>query len=168
MSLITPDFGLIFWMTLIFAIVFFLLAKFGFPIITDMVEKRSDRISESLKLAKEAEQKLSEMAVQQTKMLEETRAEQSKMIKEATKTRDEIIAQAKDQAQAEADKALTKAKEQIAAEKEAALRDIRSQVAALSMEVAEKVIRKNLSDDKVQIDLVNSLVEELSHTDNAS
>lgn len=168
MSLITPDFGLIFWMTLIFAIVFFILAKFGFPMITGMVDERAERINASIKLAKEAEKKLGEIAVQQEKMLEETRAEQSRLIKEAAQTRDAIIAQAKGQAQAEADKVIAKAHEQIAAERDAALKDIRSQVALLSMEVAEKIVRQRLADDKAQVDLVNSILDDLAHTDNVS
>lgn len=161
MSLITPDFGLIFWMTLIFAIVFFILAKFGFPIITGMVEKRNERITQSLQLAKEAEKRLDEIAVQQANLLEETRAEQNRLIQEAAHSRDTIIAQAHEQAQAEADKVMEHAREQIASDREAALNDIRAQVAAFSMEVAEKVIRKNLSEDAAQVELINSLVDEL-------
>lgn len=165
MSLITPDFGLIFWMTLIFAIVFFILAKFGFPIITGMVEKRNERITQSLQLAKEAEKRLDEIAVQQANLLEETRAEQNRLIQEAAHSRDTIIAQAHEQAQAEADKVMEHAREQIASDREAALNDIRAQVAAFSMEVAEKVIRKNLSEDAAQVELINSLVDELIESD---
>lgn len=165
MSLITPDFGLIFWMTLIFAIVFFILAKFGFPIITGMVEKRNERITQSLQLAKEAEKRLDEIAVQQANLLEETRAEQNRLIQEAAHSRDTIIAQAHEQAQAEADKVMEHAREQIASDREAALNDIRAQVAAFSMEVAEKVIRKNLSEDAAQVELINSLVDELVESD---
>ncbi|MDD5951728.1 MAG: F0F1 ATP synthase subunit B [Bacteroidales bacterium] len=165
MSLITPDFGLIFWMTLIFAIVFFILAKFGFPIITGMVEKRNERITQSLQLAKEAEKRLDEIAVQQANLLEETRAEQNRLIQEAAHSRDTIIAQAHEQAQAEADKVMEHAREQIASDREAALNDIRAQVAAFSMEVAEKVIRKNLSEDAAQVELINSLVDELVKSD---
>ena len=161
MSLITPDFGLIFWMTLIFAIVFFILAKFGFPIITGMVEKRNERITQSRQLAKEAEKGLDEIAVQQANLLEETRSEQNRLIQEAAHSRDTIIAQAHEQAQAEADKVMAHAREQIASDREAALKDIRAEVAAFSMEVAEKVIRKNLSDDAAQVELINSLVDEL-------
>lgn len=168
MSLVTPDFGLLVWMTLIFGIVFFILAKFGFPMITGMVDKRADRINESIKLAKETEQKLSEMAAQQQKMMEEARAEQSRILKEASQTRDAIVSQAKEQAQTEAAKVLEQARTQIASEKEAALRDIRSQVALLSMDVAEKILRTNLSDYKAQVDLVDRLVDELSKTDNPS
>lgn len=165
MSLITPDFGLIFWMTFIFAIVFFILAKFGFPIITGMVEKRNERITQSLQLAKEAEKRLDEIAVQQANLLEETRAEQNRLIQEAAHSRDTIIAQAHEQAQAEADKVMEHAREQIASDREAALNDIRAQVAAFSMEVAEKVIRKNLSEDAAQVELINSLVDELVKSD---
>lgn len=165
MSLITPDFGLIFWMTLIFAIVFFILAKFGFPIITGMVEKRNERITQSLQLAKEAEKRLDEIAVQQANLLEEMRAEQNRLIQEAAHSRDTIIAQAHEQAQAEADKVMEHAREQIASDREAALNDIRAQVAAFSMEVAEKVIRKNLSEDAAQVELINSLVDELVKSD---
>ncbi|MBR4480109.1 MAG: F0F1 ATP synthase subunit B, partial [Bacteroidales bacterium] len=83
MSLVTPDFGLLFWMTLIFAIVFFVLAKWGFPAITGMVDKRSERINESIEKAREAEKMLSEMAERQAAMLEETRAEQGRILREA-------------------------------------------------------------------------------------
>lgn len=168
MSLITPDFGLIFWMTLIFAIVFFILAKFGFPMITGMVDQRAERINASIKLAKETEKKLSEMAVQQQKMMDEARAEQSRILKEASQMRDTMISQAREQAQAEAAKVLDQARVQIASEKESALRDIRSQVAMLSVDVAEKILRTNLSDNKAQLDLVDRLVDELSQKNNPS
>ena len=162
MSLITPDFGLLFWMTLIFAILFFVLAKFGFPIITSMVNKRSERIADSIRMAKEAEQKLGEMAEQQAKMLEETRAEQARILKEASQARDSIIAQAKAQAQDETQKMLAHARTQIAAEKESALRDIRREVAVLSVNVAEKVLRKELGDEDKQIELVSKMVDEVA------
>ena len=162
MSLITPDFGLLFWMTLIFAILFFVLAKFGFPLITSMVNKRSERIAGSIRMAKEAEQRLSEMAKEQTRMIEETRAEQARILKEASQTRDNILAQAKAQAQDETEKMLASARTQIAAEKESALRDIRKEVALLSVNVAEKVIRKDLKEGNSQIELISRMVDEMS------
>ena len=88
MSLITPDFGLLFWMVLIFGIVFFVLAKFGFPVITSMVQKRSDHIAESLRKAQEAQDKLEGLAAEQTKMIEQTRLEQKRILKEASQARD--------------------------------------------------------------------------------
>ena len=98
MSLITPDFGLLVWMTLIFGIVFFVLAKWGFPLITGMVDKRSDRINQSIARAHEAEKMLSELSDRQERLIEETRREQAKILKEASEARDKMIADAKEQA----------------------------------------------------------------------
>ena len=168
MSLVTPDFGLLFWMTLIFAIVFFVLAKWGFPAITGMVDKRADRIEESIEKARKAEQMLDEMTEKHSKMLDETRAEQARILKEAAQARDAIVGQAKQQAQEETAKMLEHARTQIAAEKESALMDIRSQVAAMSVDVAEKILREKLSDSKTQLDLINRMVDEITRTDNPS
>ena len=120
MSLITPDFGLLVWMTLIFGIVFFVLAKWGFPMITGSVEKRAQRIGESIKAAKEAEERLRNLAEEQSRMIEEARQEQSRILKEASASRDSIVEQAKDQARAEASK---KRAEEILAQKNLDKRD---------------------------------------------
>ena len=168
MSLVTPDFGLLFWMTLIFAIVFFLLAKWGFPAITGMVEKRADRIEESIEKARKAENLLAEMSERNAAMIEETRTEQSRILREAAQARDAIVSQAKQQAQEEASKIMKHARTQIAVEKETALMDIRSQVASLSVDVAEKILREKLSDNKTQMDLINRMVDELSRSENPS
>ena len=162
MSLITPDFGLLFWMVVIFGIVFFLLAKFGFPVITKAVQKRSDHIADSLKAADEAQAQLANMAQEQAKMIEETRLEQSRILKEASEAREKILAQAKEDASAEAAKLLEHAKVEIAAERESAIRDIRRQVAMISVEVAEKIVRKDLDAAGGQQDLLDRLVEEAS------
>ena len=164
MSLITPDFGLMFWMVLIFGIVFFILAKFGFPLITGMVDKRSERIDASIAKAREAEERLSNIAAEQERMLEQARMEQGRIIKETTEVRDKILADAKEQARHEADKILERAKTDIAAERESALRDIRAYVARVSVDVAEKVLRKDLSSDKGQLELIDKLLNELSQS----
>ncbi len=161
MSLITPDFGLIVWMTLIFGIVFFILAKWGFPMITDSVQKRADRINASIKAAKEAEEKLRNLAAEQSEMIEEARKEQARILKEAAASRDMIVEQAKVQAQDEATKIMDHARTQIAADKESALRDIRKEVALLSVSVAEKVLKKDLEDSSSQTELVNRFVDEI-------
>lgn len=162
MSLITPDFGLLVWMTLIFGIVFFVLAKWGFPMITGSVEKRAARIGDSIKAAKEAEEKLRNLAEEQSRMIEETRQEQSRILKEAVASRDSIVEQAKVQAREEASRILDQARTQIAAEKESALRDVRKEVALLSVSVAEKLLKKSLSDADGQSALVDRLVDEVS------
>ena len=162
MSLITPDFGLIFWMVIIFGAVFFILAKFGFPVITRMVEKRNDHIAGSLRAAEEAQKKLAGLAEEQAALIEKTRLEQGRLIKEASETRDAIVAQAKEQASREAAAMIEHAKTEIAAERESAIREIRSQVASISVEVAEKIVRKDLGDAGSQQALLDRLVDEAS------
>ena len=156
MSLITPDFGLLVWMVLIFGIVFFVLAKWGFPLITGMVDKRSDRIEQSIAKAREAEK------YRQEQLIEQTRKEQARILKEATEAREQLIAAAKEQARDEASQLVQQARTQIAAEKESALRDIRSEVAKLSVEVAEKVLRENLSSEEAQMALIDRMVGEVT------
>ena len=162
MNLITPDFGLLFWMVIIFGLVFFLLAKFGFPIITDMVDQRSAKIAQSLKDADEIQVR---MAEEQARMLEQARREQSAILREATETKAKIIADAREAAKAEADKLLADAKQQIAAEKESALRDVRKEVALLGVQVAEKVLRHELQDEGNQRAFIDQLVDEASQAE---
>ncbi len=164
MSLVTPEFGLLFWMVVIFGLVFFLLAKFGFPIITDSVDKRSAKIAQSLKDADEIAARMEAWKVEQAQMVEKTRREQSAILKEATETKARIVADAKAQARAEADKILAEAKLQIAAEKESALRDVRREVALLGVQVAEKVLRHELSDESSQRAFLDQLVDEATET----
>ena len=160
MSLLIPDSWLLFWMLLIFAIVFVILAKFGFPVITKMIAKRRDHINDSLRLAEEAEVKLGQMKQEHARIIAQAREEQNRILKEAAQERDNIIRQAQTQAQDEARKILDEAKTRIDAEKESALREIRGQVALLSVRIAEKVMRKDLSSDQAQLDLVTRMLDE--------
>lgn len=150
-------------MTLIFAVVFFILAKFGFPIITSMVDKRSDRINEGLRKAEEAEKTLAELSVTQAKMLEEVKAQQARIIKTANESGEHIISEAKARATAEADKIITEAHTRIEAEKESALKEIRTQVSALSVEIAGRILRDKLSDTKEQNAYIDRVLEEMDH-----
>lgn len=160
MSLITPDFGLLFWMVVIFGAVFFILAKFGFPLITGMVDKRNEHIRESLRAAEQARLSLENLAAEQQKLIDQTRVEQGRIIKEAADARAAMLAQAREQAGAEAAKVLEKAREQIAAEKDDAIREIRSQLSTLSVAVAEKVVRKEMEDSEARKALLDTLVDE--------
>ena len=164
MSLVTPDFGLLFWMVLIFGAVFFVLAKFGFPVITSMVQKRSDHIEESLRKAQEAQSSLEGLAAEQVKMIEQTRQEQRRILKEAADERDSIIASARQQAQEEASKIVERAKTEIEAEREAALRDVCRQVSLISVQVAEKIVRKDLESSSEQLALLDRMVDEASRS----
>ena len=160
MQLLMPDTGLLFWMVVIFGLVFFLLAKFGFPIITSMVEKRNSTIDKSLKDAREIEARMGQMAEEHARMLDEARKEQAQILREATDTRNKILATAKDEAREEAAKILAEARTEIEAEKEAALRDVRKEVAVLSVSIAEKILRKELADDGAQREYIDRMVEE--------
>ena len=160
MNLITPDSGLLFWMVLIFGIVFFILAKWGFPAITGMVDERNKHIDESLRLADEAQARMAKLAEEQAELIDQTRQEQGRILKEAAQARSEILAQAKADAQAQTAEMVEKAREQIANERETALRDIRRQVALLSVGVAEKVLRERLAADAEQQALIDRLANE--------
>ena len=162
MNLLLPDSGLLFWMTIIFAIVFFLLAKFGFPVITGMVEKRTRRIDDAIGAAREAESRLKGLAAEQEQVISDARAEHDRILKEAAQERERMIASAQEQSRAEAEKIMDETRERIRQEKEAALRDIRREVATLSVAIAEKVVRKELSSDEGQKELVDRMFEELS------
>lgn len=160
MSLVTPDFGLLFWMVVIFGIVFFLLAKFGFPVITDMVEKRNAKIEKSLKDADAIQARMEAWTQEHARMMDETRREQAAILREAAETKARIVADAKQQAKEEADKLMAQVKQEIAAEKESALREVRKEVALLSVQVAEKVLRHELSDEGNQRAFIDQLVDE--------
>ena len=162
MDLMLPDTGLLFWMTVIFGLVLFILAKFGFPLITGMVEKRNKRINDSLEAARTAEQAIAHLKEEQERIITETRTEQSRLMQEAAAERDRMIAQAQDQARVEAQKIMEDAKERIIQEKEAAMKELRNEVAKMSISIAEKVVRKDLASDAAQKDLVDKLLDEIT------
>ena len=162
MNLLLPESGLLFWMTIIFAIVFFLLAKFGFPVITGMVEKRNQRINDSLEAARVAEEAISHLNQEKDRILEETRQEQNRLMKEAALERERLIEHAQVQAKEEAEKILHTATAKIQEEKEAAMKELRNEVAVISMAIAEKALRKELSSDKGQTELISRLVDQMS------
>ena len=163
MDLMLPDSGLLFWMTVIFGLVLFILAKFGFPMITGMVEKRNKRISDSLEAARIAEEALANLQQEQERLISETRSEQARLMQEAAAERDRMIAQAQAQARAEAQKIMDDARERINEEKEAVMKEIRNEVAKVSLSIAEKVVRKDLSSDASQKELVDKLINELEN-----
>ena len=160
-SILTPDFGLLFWMLLAFLIVFCLVEKFGFPIITKMVEERKKYIDESLKKAHEANEKLTGINKESERILNEARIQQAEILNQAKATGDSIIKEAREKAQAESAKIILDAKAQIAAEKENALRDIRQTVADLSIMIAEKVVRQKLADNNEQQKLIEKMLDEV-------
>ena len=161
-SILTPDFGLFFWMLVAFLVVFILLAKFGFPVITQMVEERKNFIDENLRKAHEAQERLANIEKEGESILQEAREKQAQILKEAAETRDAMVAQAQDKAKAEGVRLLEDAKQAIEQEKKAAIADIRKQFAALSVEIAEKVLKQNLKDNQSQMDLIDRMLDEVS------
>ena len=168
MDLMLPDSGLLFWMTIIFAIVFFILAKFGFPIITGMVEKRNKRIDDALSAARVAEEALERLSQEQERILSETRTEQAQMLQEAASQRDAMIARAREDARLQADALIKEAKERINEEKETAMRDVRREVALMSISIAEKVVRKEMSSEKGQKEFIDRMVAEMLDNEKTS
>ena len=162
MSLITPDFGLLFWMTIVFLIVLGIVSKFGFKVIVKMVNDRKDYIDSSLQKAHEANKKLANIKVESDALLQEARERQAAILKEAAATRDAIVEKAQDKAHEETNRLLTEAKVEIENQRQAAVSDIRKQVATLSVEIAEKVLREKLGDEKTQMDLIDRMLDEIS------
>lgn len=158
--LLKPEFGLVFWMLICFGFVFFILAKYGFPVITKMVNDRKKYIDDSLEAAHQANEQLAHIKQQSDEIIASAQAEQVKILKEAADTRDRILAEAREQAKAAGQKELEDMRKQIQSEKEQAIRDIRRQVAELSVDVAEKVLRESLKDPKAQISMIDRLVDE--------
>lgn len=161
MELFTPDAGLLFWMLLSFGIVFFVLAKWGFPVITRMVDDRKRFIDQSLEAAREANAKLEGIKAESETLLAQAREEQIAILKDAADTRDRIIDEAREKARAEGLRLLDEARLQIQHEKENAIRDIRRQTAGLAVEVAEKIMRTRLTTERQQMDLVERLLDEV-------
>jgi len=162
MGLLLPDTGLLFWMVLAFGIVFGVLAKYGFPVITQMVEERKSYIDDSLKAAHEANTALAEIKVSSEKILAEAREQQVNILNEAATTRDKIIAEAKKDAQLQGKLQLDEARAQIQAEKEEAIRQVRREIASLSVDIAGKVVRQQLSKEKEQMDMIDRLLDEVT------
>ena len=162
MDLLIPSTGLLFWMSITFLVVFFLLWKYGFPVITGMVKERQAFIDESLKKAHEANERLANIQKEGESILQEAREKQAQILKEAAATRDAIVEQAQTKARNEGVRLMDEAKAAIEQEKKAAIADIRKQVATLSVQIAEKVLKQNLKDDKSQMDLIDRMLDDVS------
>lgn len=161
MGLLTPSGGLLFWMTLAFAVVFLILAKFAFPIILGSVTKRKEFIDSSLDAAKVAEQKVADLQLQSEQIIADAEKEKVAILKEAATSRDRIIADASLQAQQEASRIIAEGRRQAEAEKEAILANARGEVAMLAVQMATKILRGNLSAAEAQQALQENLADEI-------
>jgi len=161
-SILTPDLGLLFWMLLAFLVILFVLGKYAFPAIVNMVDNRKKYIDESLQKAHEASERLENIRQESETILQEARAQQAQILKEAAETRDAIVQKAQEKAKSEGARLLSEAKAEIEGEKQQAIRDIRAQVAELSVQVAEKVLREKLSTDAEQMKMIDRLLDDVT------
>jgi len=164
--MLSIDTGLLFWMSLTFFIVLFILWKFGFPAIVNMVRDRKAYIDDSLQKAHEANEKLANIQREGESIVQEARDKQAQILKEAAVTRDAIVEKAQEKAREESLRLSNEAKAEIESQKQAAQSDIRKQVATLSVEIAEKVLREKLSTEKAQMDLIDRMLDEVSSSKN--
>lgn len=160
MSLFIPDTGLLFWMTLSFGIVFFILAKYAFPVIIKAVDKRNEYINHSLEAAHEAEKRLSTLNQQAEAMMEKARDERQVMLAEALEMKKRIESEAREQAEKEIRFRMTKATADIEESKRKALEEIRDQIADISVKIAGKIVSEELSGSKKQKELIERLLQE--------
>ena len=165
MSLITPDFGLLFWMAIVFLVVLGILWRYGFPVIVKMVDDRKAYIDDSLRKAHEANEKLANIKAESESILHEARERQAQILKEAAAARDAIVEQAQGKAREEGNRLLAEAKAEIENQKQVAIGEIRARVAELSVKVAEKILRRELSADDRQMDMIDRLLDEISSSD---
>jgi len=161
MQLVTPDIGLLFWMLVTFSIVFFILKKFAWKPILEMLQERDDGIEKALKTAEKARASIEKLQAENARILDEAHAEREKIFNEAHVIKEKIVGEAREQAVKERDKIINDARVAIESEKIAAIRDMRNIAAELSVQVAEKLLRRELSADAKQREFVEQLVNEM-------
>jgi len=155
------SFGLFFWQLLLFVSLLLLLRKFAWKPILNAVEDREEGIKDALLAAENAKKEMQNLQADNDKLLKEARAERETMLKEAREIKEKMISDSKEQAQAEGDKIIKQAQAAIESEKKAALADIKNQVGSLSVEIAEKVIKEQLSDKDKQLKFVEGLLGDI-------
>lgn len=161
MSLITPEFGLLFWQTLIFLILFLLLAKFAWKPILGSLKEREDSIESALRMADQAKLEMQQLKAGNEKLLADARQERDRMMQEATAMANQHRETEKARATSEANHIVQQAREAIQAEKNAALAEVKNTAAQLSLDIAERILRRELADPAAQTQLVDSYLKEV-------
>ncbi len=160
MGLMIPDPGLVIWMAIVFLIVLILLRKFAWKPIMGAIKSREESIENALKSAERAKAEMQSLQADNERILAEARNQRDIMLKEAREMKETIINEAKGKAKAEADKLLALSREAIQNEKMAAITELKNQVAILSIDIAEKILRRELSAENKQKDLIGDLLKE--------
>ena len=161
MELLTPGTGLIIWQAIIFLALFFLLSKLAWKPIVSSLKEREQSIQSALDAAEKAKIEMASLKSDNEKLLKETREERDKILREARDAANRLHDEAQASAKKNADKIIEDAKAVIQTEKAAALRDVKAQVAMFSLAISEKLIKKNLSEDKQQKELVDTFIKDL-------
>lgn len=161
MELVSPGIGLIFWMTLSFGIVLFILGKFAWKPILKSLHEREDSIDEALNTANKAREDMKQLKFDNEALLKEAKGERDAILHDAREIKDTIIEESKIKANEEANRIVEAAKETIQHEKLAAITDLKNQLATLSIEIAEKILKEELSEDKKQKEYVQKLIDEV-------
>lgn len=161
MELFTPDFGLVFWMFVSFAILFFILWKWGWPVIMKGVSDRADLIDKGVEYAQNAKQQLDHAREEADKYIADARRQQADMLREADKMKSQIIDEARAAAQTEAKKVMDAAKVSIEQERKQAEQQFRNEVSSFALDIAQKVVRNEMKDEKAQEKLVSTLLDEM-------
>lgn len=163
MELFTPDFGLVFWMFVAFAILFIVLWKWGWPAIMKGVESRADMIDKGVEYARSAKEQLDNAREEADKYLAEARSRQAEMLREADRMKTRIIEEAREAAGKEAAKVMESARVSIEQERKEASQQLRNEVSALAIDIATKVVKGQMADKKAQQTLVDSLLTEMEN-----
>ena len=162
MDLLTPELGLFFWSLLAFLIVFFILKKFAWKPILKSLTEREEGIAESISAADRVRKEMGAMQAENEKMMQTAREERAVMLKEAKDMADGIVNKAKNDTKAIADKMIVDAQQQINQQKMAAMTEVKNQIGTLAVEVAEKVLRQQLSNSEAQNSFANQLAQEIN------
>lgn len=162
MELVKPSIGLIFWMIISFSIILFLLKKFAWKPILGMIKEREDSIENALAAAEKAKEEMKTLQANNERILHEAKAERDQLLKDAREIKEKMIAEAKDAATKEGERLLKAARENIQNEKMAAVTELKNQVASLSIDIAEKILRAELSSDEKQKTLVTTLLKDIN------
>lgn len=161
MDLVTPGIGLVFWTTITFLLVVFLLIKFAWKPVLGMINERNKSIEDALRLAETTKAEMKALQADNEKIVAEARKERDTLLKEARELREQMIAQAKVDASEEANKIMAAAKQAIENEKNQAMQELKTQVAALSFEIAEKVIGKELENKAASDTIISESINNL-------
>lgn len=166
MELFTPDFGLIFWMFISFAILFFVLWKWGWPAIMKGVSDRADLIDKGVEYAQNAKEQLDHAREEADKYIADARRQQADMLREADRMKSQIIDEARSAAQTEAKKVMDAAKVSIEQERKEAQQQFRNEVSTFALDIAQKVVRTQMKEDKAQEKLIGTLLDEIENNKN--